>query len=62
MGSKTLMLRADIHKVNRHQSVKLVKCASWNFYAEIDKEQRKLMDGGLWIPTLGSVSAMWDND
>ena len=53
---------ADIHEANAYQSVKLVERASWDYYAGMDEEQRKLMDGGLWTPTLGSPSAMWDND
>jgi len=61
-ATRTSPTQADVHEVNRHQSVKLVKRAEWDYYAKMDEEQRKLLDGGLWTPTLGSASAMWDND
>lgn len=54
--------QADVHEVNTHQSVKIVQRPPWDYRTNMSDEETQLMDHGLWMPTLMSASAQWDND
>jgi hypothetical protein len=54
--------QADVHEVNQYQSCKMIEPTPWDYMAAMSEEEKKLMDNGLWTPTLGSASAKWDND
>jgi hypothetical protein len=54
--------QADVHEVNRHESVKMVQRGLWDYMANMTEAEKKIMYDGLWTPTLTSASAKWDND
>ena len=52
----------DYEEMNAHKSAQLVDVGSWDWRAELNEEQGRLEDDGVWRKDLRSTSARWDND
>lgn len=52
----------DYRKFNEHKAAKSLERGNWDWRNEIDEEEGKLEDDGVWRKGLKAMSARWDND